>query len=1024
MAGATAPEETQSSFSAGEVSPECYGRTDIPTYKQALRLCRNFIPTKHGSLKNRPGTKFVAVAKNPTGTPPRLIPFVFSDQQSFLLEVGDKYIRFYTDGAPVVVSGVADYSAVATYAVGDLVAQGGLNYYCIAPTTNNPPGNPVYWYTLSGNIYEIPSPWAIADVMRLKYAQAGDVVTVVHPRYAPQNIERLGNTDWVIAPTLLSPPAYPGPAVTSPSFQILPLEQEMAAGGGTTPIKMYNSTVNYTDAAGDYVNYVTPGLPGGQAMTYFATNPVVQSVLTPGDRAQAPSGTTGPLAASALNWILYSWCYTLQYLTNQYVYAQNLQPFGIEIFGSETNAAPNLSGALYQCLTPNVGDDPNLSIVANDGKWALAAGSTHPASVVTYAITMTLLDGRGVEVESLPSFYSPPGGMFPRYPDRPLALQFYPPGSPPVPTGYTVLGFNVYCGSNGLYGLIGSVGRDNELEFLPYYFIDQGEAPDFNTVPPAGTNPFAISGGSVSYPGAVAYFQQRLIFGRSDAKPSTFWGSAIGNFLNFDQPDFVTDSDSYDFPLDALKLEEIRSIVPQRELLLFTSSSEMVASGSNGGVGGAITPSSIDARPSSRHGSSYLDPQVADHSVLDVTAKGCYIRDLQYDWRSASYTGRDITSLVRHLLDGHTIVDWFYAETPDNLIWIMRDDGVVLSLTYEQDFQVVAFAQHTSNQAILGAAPGLFQRVCSVPEGTEDAVYFVVQRPVSGQPQNYIERLSSRFIDGPNGPADYRQVCFLDCAFTYDGRNASGPTAIVTLTPTSNAGQFIATVINAAPFAVTDVEFNNNLVLRPDGVPQPGVDDQPGTPLPPLVGRIVAFTSSSAVTIEAPLAPADFALYTGTSDWAIARKTFTGLDALDGCAVGALADGEADLGGATDTVLARSITLTEPSVDVTIGLPYFSDLQTLDTVGYRTNKRQVQSASIEVVNSRAFSVGENFNRMNALRPRNVADGYGLSPLLNGQQPLSMANAWNTSGAICVRMKDPLPLTIVSIVRTLEIGGKG
>jgi hypothetical protein len=1068
--------EKQSSFSAGEVSPETYGRTDIASYKQGLKLARNFIVTKHGAIKNRPGTRLVAACKN-TGSsiPPRLIPFVFSDGQTFVLEVGDRYFRLHQNGAPVYqgAGAGASWDIATAYPQYALVSVANVSYIAISANTGNAPASsPASWQALdtigwipsgvysigrfeffglgiykslsngnTGNspasspsswtlvnsfgLVEVVTPWSIADVMRLKYAQSGDVITVCHPSYPPQDIQRISNSNWTVVPSLLSPPAWPWPAITSPSIPIQP-DGAVLGNGITSPIAPYSPFQNLYPA-GSVVSYTDTYTPGAQRMTYFAVNPVHQGL---GFGTQLPTGNTGPLAAPSLNWVLFTWSATYPYQLNQYAYAQNLTVGG----------TPNLAGVIYESLQPSTNQYPNATI---GSYWQLSGdASTHPATPITYAITMSLKALSGITIESLPAFFTPPGGAFPRFIDRPIALQFNQPFTPSksitiAGVAYIITGINIYAGRNGVYGLVDSMDASQVAvpnAVFPPFFVDQGAAIDFNIQPPAGTNPFAVPDGAggttYSYPGAVAYFQQRRLFGRSSAKPNGLWGSAVGNFQDFDRPNFVIDSDSFEFEIAATKLEEIRSIVPQRELLIFTSSSETVASGSNGGVGGAITPTSIDIRPASHHGASYLDPIVADHSVLDVTAKGCYIRDLQYDWRSASYTGRDITSLVRHLLDGHTIVDWFYAETPDNMIWIVRDDGNLLSLTYEQDFQVVAFAQHSSNQALLGATQGLFQRVCSVPEGTEDAAYFVVQRSVNGALAFVIERLSSRVIAGPNGSTDYRQACFFDCALVFNGRNTAAPndSILSVAIDTPAAGQFTLTLNNTFPFTANDAALNNLVVIHPDGVATPGTDDQPGKRLQAASLRIVTFTATNQLVCEMDTAPPpNWGLYSNTSDWAIARGTFTGLVALEGNAVGALVDGNADLGRAGDIVTGGTITLTKPGVDVIVGLPYFSDLQTLDTEAdaYKVNQRQVQQASIEVVNSRGFSVGESFGpKMNALKPRSVADGYGLSPLLSGIQGLSMANSWNTSGSICLRMKDPLPLTIVSIIREIAVGGKG
>ena len=105
------------------------------------------------------------------------MPFVFSEDDAFVLEFGDGYIRFYTDNGQLAVSGVAAYNNATAYVLGDLVSSGGVNYYCIASTTGNAPPNATYWYPLTGDIYEIPSPYSIADLtntngtFRLSYAQ-------------------------------------------------------------------------------------------------------------------------------------------------------------------------------------------------------------------------------------------------------------------------------------------------------------------------------------------------------------------------------------------------------------------------------------------------------------------------------------------------------------------------------------------------------------------------------------------------------------------------------------------------------------------------------------------------------------------------------------------------------------------------------------------------------------------------------------------------------------------------------------
>lgn len=1036
--------DRQASFAGGEVSPECYGRTDIATYKQALKLCKNFIPRRHGALVNRPGTKYVATCLAPTsGPPPRLIPFVFSDGQAFVLEFGDQYFHVYQNGAQVLSDGGPAWNSATAYAQYAVVSYSGTTYLsqldaAHGNTNKQPTIYPAYWApisnvewsathtfnandycTVNGLIYlsllnsntgndpaylgewwalvsqfpdvlSVATPWSINDVARLKYSQVGDVIVVCHPDYVPQSVSRLSNYSWTVAATILAPPAWPFPQLTSPSIPTLSII------GGGAPAKYLPTTPSYSH--GDRVYYTDPSTatnPGGGVADYILT---VGAGLTQ-PPAQYPTGTTGPLAAPSVYWGLDTWSAATQYGPGQYVWRTDISADGNQ-------------GALYLCIKQNTNQDPLTATTY----WSAASDASHPVTSGSWAVTADLVDSFGNAVESMPAFWTPPGGVFPRFPDRPLAIQF----NFSYINNYIVNGWNIYFGDNGILGLVGVA------DATATFYVDLGAAPDFNTPPPAGTNPFEINNAgaiSYSYPGVVAHFQQRRIFARSDAKPSTFWGSAINNFLDFDQPTFITDNDSFEFQIADSHLQEIRNILPQRELFINSGSSEWVASGSNGGVGGAITPSSIDIRSSSNHGISYLDAILIDREVLDITSKGNFIRKLTYDWRTANYIGTDISSLIRHLLDGYTIIDWFYAEVPDSLIYIMRSDGNMLVLTYDPAFEVTAYSQHTTNAAILGNTQGKFKAGCAVPEGTEDRAYFVMQRGSS----YFIEEMASRFIDGPNGIGDVRQAVFLDCALQYNGRNTGGPSSVAIVDLVSQAPQIVVN-INSTPFVPGDAGAGHEVVLRPDGVPQPGVDEAPGVPLPPVKLRIVAYVNSGAVVCELDTpAPADWTPYTNTTDWAIARTTFAGLDMLDGEQVGALVDGVADnLAQNGATVVGGQVTLTNAGVDVTIGLPYFSDLQTLDVAAdqAKTNYKQVSRVTVEVAASRAMLAGETFASLSAADPRQLADNYGTPSLVTGGFVIPIANSWNIGGSVCVRMQDPLPVTIVGLVREVVVGGRG
>lgn len=196
----------QQNFNAGELSPLFDGRVDMAKYGNGCRRMRNFVPLPQGPAVRRPGFRHVTPVKD-SAVRCWIIPFVFSEEDAFVIEFGDGYLRFFTDDGQLVVSGVAAYNGATAYVVGDLVSSAGVNYYCIAATTGNAPPNASFWYALTGDIYEIPSPYSAADLtggngtFQLSYAQTGDTIFMALGGYPPKKLTRVGNTNWQFSDT-------------------------------------------------------------------------------------------------------------------------------------------------------------------------------------------------------------------------------------------------------------------------------------------------------------------------------------------------------------------------------------------------------------------------------------------------------------------------------------------------------------------------------------------------------------------------------------------------------------------------------------------------------------------------------------------------------------------------------------------------------------------------------------------------------------------------------------------------------
>jgi hypothetical protein len=168
----------QQAFSGGEVSPEFFGRFGDSKYQSGAAKLENFISLPHGPAVNRPGFAFVREVKN-SNTKVRLLPFIFSNEQTLVIEVGAGYFRFHTQGA-TLLSGGAPYEVVNTYAESDL--------------------------------------------FDIHYAQSNDVVTLVHPRHPPKELKRLGAANWQLSTITFAPPlpAFVFPPVVTPTLAASP----------------------------------------------------------------------------------------------------------------------------------------------------------------------------------------------------------------------------------------------------------------------------------------------------------------------------------------------------------------------------------------------------------------------------------------------------------------------------------------------------------------------------------------------------------------------------------------------------------------------------------------------------------------------------------------------------------------------------------------------------------------------------------------------------------------------------------
>ncbi|HHT1110005.1 TPA: hypothetical protein ACTY5A_001054 [Klebsiella aerogenes] len=505
------------------------------------------------------------------------------------------------------------------------------------------------------------------------------------------------------------------------------------------------------------------------------------------------------------------------------------------------------------------------------------------------------------------------------------------------------------------------------------------------------------------YPATVVYYQQRLYFAASSAYPQTIWASRTGDYKDFGKSNPVQDDDRIVYTYAGRQVNEIRHLIDVGSLVVLTSGGEFVATGDQNKV---LTPSSFSLSSQGSNGSSDVPPIAVSNIALFIQEKGSVVRDLAYSFDVDGFQGNDLTILANHLFQKRSIVDWSFCIVPFSSAFCVRDDGKLLVLTYLRDQQVFAWSPQSS--------AGKYESTCGIGEGSEDAIYFVVNRTINGHVVRYIERLSSRQFTND------LDAFFVDSGLSYDGRNTAGRAATIS----GGSGKWSYQV----PYTLTmsgGSYFSSGDVGAQIQFPYTGTDPVDGTDVAmQLRCDIVSVESGNSVTITANRDIPEVLQNTATTNWTMARQTFSGLEHLEGQTVNILSDASVE---PQKVVNGGAVTLEKPGGVVHIGLPINAQFETLDINinGQETllDKKQLISTVTLVVNASrgiwASTPGGQWYEY----PQREFEFYD-DPVedATGKVEVKLDSIWEKNGRLKIRQTDPLPLSVLAVIPRITVGG--
>lgn len=540
-----------------------------------------------------------------------------------------------------------------------------------------------------------------------------------------------------------------------------------------------------------------------------------------------------------------------------------------------------------------------------------------------------------------------------------------------------------------VYGLVGIVGASGGAGT----FIDNGVSPDYSES--------FDDIDKYSPSGNFAFYQNRLVFGSGSA----IIGSKIGNFSCYTTiTSSASDADAFYFSNIGGGASSVLHLADAGKLVILTDTAEFVAFGNESGI---ITPSAINIRKQSSYGSHTIEPLVIDNTLFFVQAGGSIVRAFGYDIAGDGYSGTDTTISSAHLFRGKTIDRWSFQRNPHNVLWAVRSDGVLLGFTYDKENQMNAWHRHDFG------GDAVIEDVVVVREGTDDMVYVLANRTIDGRTTRYIERMASRY------PTDVRDYKFMDSHLSYDGRNTSGSHTMTLSGGTTWAYDETITLTSSASYFSAS-EVGNQIQLT-------GAD-----------GDVIRFTiagyTSATVVTGTPHKTVPASLQSvATTTWARAVDVVTGLWHLEGEYVSIFGDGFVVANPNNDSydlvaVADGSVTLDKHYAVLHVGLPYLSDIETLDidTPQGETllDKNKLTNAvTLGVENTRGLWAGPRPPSDDDTDPKEGLVEFKLrndeaydEPTALKTEPVDVIiqGDFNSHGRVFIRQIDPVPMSVLAI----------
>ena len=672
----------QTNFSSGELSPWLLGRSDIERYFNSAEVLENFIVHPQGPIKRRRGTEGIGLTDDQDADGVvRLVKFVFSREDSVLIEMSEGRFGFYSNGAPVM-NGVSPLQVVAEYISGDTL------------------------------------PYTADEINEVQFTQSADVIFMTHPNHRQARLSRYSSVDWRYEYLDFDYGPYMD---QEPGDQDISLTIHSVVDRVT----VRSTTTDFTSTAvNDLIQYNHAGQKVlGRVVTINSSSEVVvepyedrslvlsKEVYSPGSYGGWDGANSVPTYGS----ISVGPGVTIAFSATGVITQENVGNY---------LRFPDAGGNYYWMMVTSSGDIPRQGAYA-----ILASGDVLDVTIPTGYLTRKDRTITAKLQSSEAHFFDTPeplpgiGYDFSELPGRKFRL---------------VLGAEVVH-ATAVEDMTGNTGQlINVTLNRPIPISTEGNAVITNGTT-SDWNKGAWYPGN--YPRTVCIHEERLTFAGTAAEPQTGWMSKSADFYNYAASSenlVVTDDSAITFTVASDTVNEILWMISRQVLLVGTTGGEIKINPS--GTANALSPTNTSIQNQSSYGSEAVKPLLIGKSALYLQREGVKLRQMSYDYQTDSQVSLDLTIFAEHVLKQHGGGQQLaYQLLPESMVYVRLGDGQVAALTYEADQQVYAWARQ-----ILGG-DGFVESIECIPEDGTDRLYMVVRRTINENTVRTIEMLEPEF---------------------------------------------------------------------------------------------------------------------------------------------------------------------------------------------------------------------------------------------------------------------------------------